>query len=141
MMQKVVKLKISKYIKRILLTTSICIVFESATQSQEADTMLLQYFNKSISHISKDIFDTLDLRYIIFELINNKIVANDHQDVINIFGKPIHTHHDNDGSKFLIYPLAYTKSMKYGSMLLILEIDSNQNIIKRSGTIYFLETD
>ena len=74
MMQKVVKLKISKYIKRILLTTSICIVFESATQSQEADTMLLQYFNKSISHISKDIFDTLDLRYIIFELINNKMI-------------------------------------------------------------------
>jgi hypothetical protein len=126
---------------RLLLLVTVFLTFNFAAHSQNADTMLFQYFNRTISQVMKDSSDTLKLRQLIFELVVNKIVANDYQDVVAIFGTPIHTHVENDGSRYLIYPLAYIQPQGYGSMLLTLRIAKDLSIIKGGGFIYFLETN
>lgn len=130
-----------KRIKYYFLIVLSLLMMHSVAYAQDEEPALIQYFNKSIGLISKDSLDTLKLRSVIFDLIDQKIVAQNYTDIVRIIGKPVHTHLYKNGSRVLIYPCAYTPEGHYGSTLQFLRLDVNLEIIHRSAFVHFLETD
>lgn len=120
----------------------ILLIVTPFVNAQNGDSILFtNYFHKSIIEISKDSLDTLNLRSVLFNLIDNKLVAKNYEDIVKIFGKPLHTYVAKDGTRILLYPLLYTKNGGIGSELWVLMIDKNLEIIYSTGYIYFMETD
>ena len=128
--------------KMYTLVVSILLFATTLVGAQNRDSILFaDYFNKSIPLISNDRLDTLNLRSVIFNLIDKKLVAKKYEDIERIFGKPLHTYFAKDGTRILLYPLYYTEKGSIVSELRVLMVDKNLEIIYNSGYIYFMETD
>lgn len=106
------------------------------------DSLLINYFNKSIVTIGRDSMDTLDLRVLTFELVNSKVVASNYNDMLKIIGPAMHVYKKNNGEKAAFYPiLPLFRKFKGGSDLFVFFLDKEDKIIENSGHVYFIEND
>ncbi len=125
----------------VLLVISILSISSASLNAQNQDSVLfVEYFNKSISLITKDSTDRLKAKSVIFDLIDRKLVARNYEDLLRILGKPLHTYFDKKGMKYLFYPCYHTGS-NVGSILRVIVLDENLEIIHNAGSYYLLETD
>ncbi len=114
----------------------------SVFSQEKADSLLVEYFHKTIHSVNRDSADTLNLRGTIFDLINLKLVAGTCEDVFNLIGSPMHIYRYKNGEKALIYPISpLFRKNKGGSDLYLFFIDADENIIRNTGHVHFIETE